>query len=309
MGKISYCDNVFRMSQSYIQRDYKEMNDWINGNKQVDLYGETVGEQYYGFEVVLNQALTQIYGFKCYVVKFKFINCDTLHNEEQNLKMEIMLEELKKYIKKNSGYYNLRIPTHVVDLSKAFNTVFANETTIFCGGTVEEVIHGKNVETKISDEITINFANKAYIEEYKDTFLDMTYESFKTYQGQYHISHVTADKAGIIYKNWIEAGFDEYRENSIVVAKLEDKPIGFVTLSEDENAVEGVLSAVDTSYRKYGAYKSMIAFIINYANKYGKAFIASTQFDNFIVQGAWNSLGMKPYFSIYNIHIDERGED
>ena len=94
--------------------------------------------------------------------------------------------------------------------------------------------------------------------------------------------------------------------DKIIVAEYENKPIGFVTIAEDEFTVVGVLSAVLNEYRQYGAYKAMIAFIINHAYNSGKSFITGTQFDNFIVQGAWNSLGMKPFYSFYNIHIDKR---
>ena len=79
-----------------------------------------------------------------------------------------------------------------------------------------------------------------------------------------------------------------------------------MTIDEDDFAVEGVLSSVSSEYRQYGAYKAMIAYIINYAYQNKKSFITGTQFDNFIVQGAWNSLGLRPFYSFYNIHFDNR---
>lgn len=61
---------------------------------------------------------------------------------------------------------------------------------------------------------------------------------------------------------------------------------------------------MDAKYRKLGAYRAMISFLVNYAYENNKSFVTSTQFDNYIVQGVWNSIGLKPFYSIYNFHID-----
>ena len=136
--------------------------------------------------------------------------------------------------------------------------------------------------------------------------MEMTLESFKTYQGQYHISPITEKKAGQIYENWIKYSLDHCNGKDIVVAEYNQIPIGFVTIAEKESAVEGVLSAVQSEYRQFGAYRAMISFLVNDAFEKEKSFITSTQFDNFIVQGVWNSIGLKPFYSIYNFHIDKR---
>jgi hypothetical protein len=154
--------------------------------------------------------------------------------------------------------------------------------------------------------LIIEFADNEYIEKYRADLLSMTLESFETYQGQYHISGVTQNKAGLIYENWIKETMESQNNERCVVAMIHDMPIGFVTIKETEKAVEGVLSAVAAKARKLGAYKAMIAYLINYANQKNKSFVTSTQFDNFIVQGVWNSLGLRPFYSIYNIHIDNR---
>ena len=99
---------------------------------------------------------------------------------------------------------------------------------------------------------------------------------------------------------------DHCNGKDIVVAEYNQIPIGFVTIAEKESAVEGVLSAVQSEYRQFGAYRAMISFLVNDAFEKEKSFITSTQFDNFIVQGVWNSIGLKPFYSIYNFHIDKR---
>lgn len=258
----------------------------------------------FGFHITRNQNVSKIYGMDCYVVKFVFSDVSQLHDSRQEQILCQLLKKLEHWINTHKGYYNLRIPTHIVDLIKALNATFMNP--IFCGGTVEELIHGKYVDDCNANKLTIEFADREYIEKNKTGLMEMTLESFETYQGQYHISGVTQDKAGLIYENWIKGSMNAQDNERCVVAKINEKPVGFVTIKETENAVEGVLSAVDSKNRKLGAYKAMIAYLINYANQNNKSFVTSTQFDNFIVQGVWNSLGLRPFYSIYNMHIDSR---
>lgn len=258
----------------------------------------------FGFHITKNQNVSQIYGMDCYVVRFVFSGISKMHDSRQEQILCQLLSKLKNHIDSCKGYYNLRIPTHIVDLIKAMNVTFMNP--IFCGGTVEEMVYGKPVDTCNANNLKIEFADRTYIEEYKTDLLEMTLESFKAYQGQYHISEVTQNKAGLIYENWIRETMEALNSERVVVAKNHEKPVGFVTIKEADNAVEGVLSAVAAKSRELGAYKAMIAYLINYANQKNKSFVTSTQFDNFIVQGVWNSLGLKPFYSIYNIHIDNR---
>ena len=260
----------------------------------------------YGFHITTNSPLTELFKRPFYVVRFTFANVNTMHNAKQEVCMIELLKKLKEKIQQQKGYYNFRIPSHIVDLVKGYNEVF--KEGYFCGGTVEEVISGKIVENKLKDGLRVFFADLDYINKHKKTLLDMTFQSFQSYQGQYHISPVTEEKAGEIYENWIHYSLEHCDGQDVVIAEYDNRPIGFVTILEKENAVEGVLSAVESEYRKFGAYRAMISYIVNYAQKKGKSFITSTQFDNFIVQGVWNSIGLKPFYSIYNFHIDKKGD-
>lgn len=304
MSNVSFVDNNLILSECYVKRSYDELKKMIM-EKNFEFSDFLLdGEEIFAFHVTSNIPLSKIYNMNCYVVKFIFSNISTLHEEKQEIILHQLLEKLKDYINSHNGYYNLRIPTHIVDLLKAVNTVFTN--TIFCGGTVEEVIHGKKVDSCNKNDLNIGFVDKEFIAQYKTVLMDMTLESFKSYQGQYHISNVTQSKAGLIYENWIKESMESMEQRSVIVACKNDVPVGFVTLKETDNAVEGILSAVDPANRKLGAYKAMIAYLVNYANQNNKSFVTSTQFDNYIVQGAWNSLGLKPFYSIYNMHIDNR---
>ncbi len=304
MNYVAFIDDNLLLSECYINRDYTVLKKQIINNilQLTDVIEDN--DNIYGYVISKNELVSRIYDMDAYVVKFVFSNISTLHNEQQEYVLERLIKRLKQRIKKQKGYYNLRIPTHIIDLVKVVNNVFDNY--IFCGGTVEEVVHGKYVECNSGNNLEIGFADFEFIDMYKDDLINMTLESFKSYQGQYHISYVTQCKAGIIYEEWVKESINNIKKVPVVVAKYQGNPVGFVTVREEEIAVEGVLSAVDVKNRKLGAYKSMIAFLINYAYAKGKSFVTSTQFDNFIVQGTWNALGLRPFYSIYNIHIDER---
>lgn len=306
MAKISFEDNNNKYVKCFVERDYSFLERDIWDNKENLTHFIDANGILYGYKVSKNIPLTNLYENDFYSVRFYFANIDTLHNVEQEKNIIMLLEHLKDKIEEDRGYYNLRIPTHIVDLVRAYNQVFLD--IIFCGGTVEEYIYDKKVDDNNKNNLKLFFANSDYIDQHKEELLKMTYQSFETYQGQYHISHITDNKAGKIYENWIESSLSKASNDLTVVVEHEGEPIGFVTLGEEENAVEGILSAVSNEHRQYGAYKAMIAYAINYANSKGKSFVTSTQFDNFIVQSVWASLGLKPFYSIYNIHLDRRLE-
>lgn len=304
MPNVSFVDDNLILSECYVKRSYDGLKKMILEKKFECTDYIMEADEIFAFQVSKNHPLTQIYNMDCYVVKFIFSSISQLHDDGKEQILQKLIEKLNNYVKSHSGYYNLRIPSHIVDLLKAVNTVFSD--TIFCGGTVEEVIHGKFVDNCNENNLDINFPDKELIIEHKQLLMGITLESFKSYQGQYHVSNVTQSKAGIIYENWIKESMESLENKNMVVACKDSIPVGFVTIKETDNAVEGILSAVDPKNRKLGAYRAMIAYLINYANENKKSFVTSTQFDNYIVQGVWNSLGLKPFYSIYNIHIDNR---
>lgn len=304
MSKVSFIDQGAVLSACFIARDYAPLADRIVREKeQLTDYREQDG-LLAGYQVNTNRPLTELFASPFLVVRFAFSGIDTMHDEAQEKLLIELFDSLKTYMETHRGYYNLRIPSHIVDAIKAYNRVMTGG--IFCGGTVEELIAGKQVELRMKEGLSVFWADQEYVNRYKELLLNMTLESFRTYQGQYHISPVTQDKAGIIYENWIRQSLEHCQDHTVIVAQYGDRPIGFVTVEESETAVDGILSAVDDTYRQYGAYRSMITSIVNYAYEKQKAFITSTQFDNFIVQGVWNSIGLKPYYSIYNFHMDKR---
>ena len=304
MPTLSYMDNIFKLSHCFVKRDYSSIRDYILSMKEDLNFRYEEGGEVWGYQISKNVPVSKLYGFDAYVVRFYFTKIDTLHNAHQEEIMEKVFAALKKEMEICRGYYNLRLPAHVVDVLKGFNKYLTDG--IFCGGTVEQVVSGKEVEIPKKEGIRVFFAEREYLKAHREELLTMTDSSFASYQGQYHISPVTDEKAGVIYEKWIEGYFENFEDNRIFVVEYENEPIGFCTIGEDEYVVEGQLSAISSDHRKLGGYRTLISSLINYAYKNGKSFTASTQFDNYIVQGTWNSLGMKPYFSFYNYHFDNR---
>lgn len=304
MGFVAYRDNNYELCEATVKKSYKELrNQILLSKKDLTCYSE-VDNEVFGYEVSSNEPLTKLYEEDYYVVKFVFSNIETIHKPSFEIILIDLLKKLQEHIKENKGYYNLRIPSHIVDLIRAYNFVFSDGC--FCGGTVEEFISKSEVELILKDGMKMFFCNEKYIVDNREELLNITYNSFKTYQGQYHIAKSTEEKAGLIYKNWIQSEFDFYRPNSILVAEYNGVACGFVTIGEGETYVEGKLAAVSDKFRGLGTYRSMIAFLINYAFNKQKNFLSSTQFDNLTVQGAWARLGLRPFYSIYNFHIDNR---
>lgn len=302
MGAIAYRDDIFEMGRCFLTRDDQGLRqDIIQRTDLLTFYLEHNGEVY-GYQISANKPLTSVYGSPFFVVKFCFSGVTALHSEEQYRVMNELCGELQQRISNHKGYYNLRIPAHIVDLIKGFNDNFHH--SIFCGGTVEQ-IQKNRLDAEPDDQVLkIFFGDPDYVRANQTRLIDIAQDSFQKYQGQYHISPVTEGKAASIYSNWVKDSLENLRRDPMAIAEYEGIPIAFCTTHEQKNFVEGVLSAVDDQHRQYGAYKGIIRFLILYAQGKDKHFVTSTQFDNYIVQGVWNSLGLRPCFSIYNFHIN-----
>lgn len=304
VARLSFIDDGFLLLDDFMARDYSRLEKKIRAEQDQMACSVQNDSTLAGCCVYPNIPLTELFGDPFFVVRFRFANIDTMHDPKQEQMLIELIQKLKQYMSDHRGYYNLRIPAHIVDAIKAYNHEL--QDSFFCGGTVEEFIAGKKVSYTPKEGVSVKWADRKYAERNKERLSQITFESFSSYQGQYHISPVTQDKAGLIYENWIRQSLDQCNDDNIIVAEIDGQPVGYLTTAERENAMEVVLSAVGKDYREKGAYRAMISELVNHAMDKGKAFIISTQFDNFIVQGVWNSIGLKPYYSIYNIHIDKR---
>lgn len=304
MNKIAYLDDNIALGACHVSRDYSALRQQVLAQDCPVTQELVVDGERFGFAITRNLPLTKIYGFPCYVVKFVFSAVQTLHDDAQEAILRQVAAKLADCMDREKGYYNIRIPTHIVDLIKAVNCECRN--LIFCGGTVEEIHMGQVTAPIVKDGMRLFFADQDFVAQNRAHLEQLAYASFKSYQGQYHISPVTDQKAGEIYSSWIAGYFDSFAPNTVLVAEYEGETVGYCTIRETGQAVDAVLSSVDAGKRQLGTYKAMISTLIAYAKKQGKLFVTSTQFDNYIVQGTWNSLGLRPFYSIYNMHYDNR---
>jgi len=292
---ISFIDNNLILGWSFINRDYSLIESTIKDSELT--YSVTFSGCKIGYNISINMPLTRIYGFTCYVVKFTLENIPVDHNDNVEKAMKEMCLSLKHEIDLQKGYYNLRLPSHVIDLIRSFNDIFHD--TIMCGSTIEYVTNKKN-DLIIDNDINLFYADKTFFKRNEDILKNNIHKSFENYRGQYHISRVLRSKAAEIYSNWINDTFNN--GDRILVATINDKIAGCITVRETELGTEAVLGYVDNSFRQRGVYKALISKIINDAIERNGVFVTSTQIDNIYVQKTWASLGMFPFYSIYNIH-------
>ena len=300
MGKVTFTDNCSKMGAAYKARDFGPLGEELISRAKLNTYFSVVGDMFISYNVTVNKNLSRIYQDDFFVVKFDLVNVNSTHKDDQEAEIEKLFVSLKEYMESNPGYYNVRVPSHVVDIMRGFNSI--NGNAMFCGGTVEMIVTDNAPDVPVDFR---NYSSKEYVVNHKDVILNIARKSFGEYQGQYHISSVTSYKAGEIYGNWL-GDFLDGDLDGLFIADVEGKPAGFALFVEDSESVNTELIAVDESFRGHGIYRNMISYGINYAVNKGKIFINSTQLDNFIVQKTSAKLGMFPIYSIYNFHFDYR---
>lgn len=303
MAKIAYTEDIERLALAFVKRDYSEISNHIKQNKQaLSYYLEQDGELY-GYEIRENIPLSNLYGFRVRLVEFSFSGIDVLYNTTEENILKKLFNTLDTVIKNERAYYIFRVPTQIMGVLMQFNVFF--KEAFFCGGIVTYISTNGIMQDETNAKTDVFIATDSYITENKSELLDISAKTFKMYRGQYHISPITADKAGMIYDDWLERSFSSSNEK-IFVASYRGRPVGFCTARETRNLVEAVLGGVSNEYREIGAYKNIIRHVVNYAYDTEKLFVIGTQFENLVVQGTWSKFGLKPFNSFYNFHLDAR---
>ncbi|MDD7511357.1 MAG: GNAT family N-acetyltransferase [Peptostreptococcaceae bacterium] len=287
-----------------MKKDYSDIERNLANNKILTNYLVEDGIKQCGYHIHINNPLTEIYGFTVFMVDFVLINFDNLHSNEQAVLVSKMLNKLYEEVYSNKGYYNFRIPSEYVDLNERFNMIFKN--FFFCGGLNIYVSPGILPKKAHSDSIKILKGDENYFKNKGDAFLEIAKESFSAYQGQYHISPVMKDKAGDIYVEWLERGFNNSNEK-VFVAEYNGEPAGFWTYNFDELCQTTGLVAVTDRFRNKGIYFELVYSAVNEANSNKVFMTIGTQFNNLIVQRVWNKMGFLHFVNYYNIHLDNRG--
>ncbi len=306
MSKAAYICDMQELGLAYINKNQDNLAEKIKRGDVPITYNVSDTDDVIGCHIHLNKPLTRVYGFTVYMVDFVFSSIETLHDEKQHDSIIKLMQLIDKHMSEQPGYYNFRIPSHVVDVIKAFNATF--ERKIFCGGLVT-YISMPDMQIKQSDASKVNvfLADEEYISKHEKELYDLAGAVFDVYQGQYHISNVTASKATQVYTDWISKGFMTKNENEeIIVAEYRNEIVGFWTFQSLSHCLSVGIGGVGVNGRGLGVYKSMLNCVIEIANKRNKFVSTGTQFDNFIVQNVWNKLGLTSIMSYYSMHIDRR---
>ena len=307
MPFVAYRDDNVTLGRCFTTRDYSALEKEILAEKDRMTRYEELDGQVFGYQIARNNPVSRVYDMEVRVVRFLFSRADTLHREEQEEVMARLLHHLKEQMEAEPAYYNLRLPCHFTDLTRAFNRELRScPGMYFCGGTTEQIHVGDIVPIRMDPAVRLFWASPEYIAANREPMLQIMYDSFELYQGQYHISPVTAPRAGEIYRNWVYGAFTDYEPETVIAAEYEGRPVGECLLRKTEQGVDGLLCSIDPAVRRLGIYRGILDYMIRFAHDTGRIFVASTQMDNFISCGTMNSLNMRPLYGIYNFHNDTR---
>lgn len=309
MSKVSYLYDISNLGVAFMNESFENIKEIIWNEKVKYSYKVPNVNEVYGYHIHRNEPLTNIYGFDFYMVDFIFSDISKVHNDYDYKNIRLMYLHLKEYIKSNKGYYNFRIPTHIVDLIKVHNDTF--KENLLCGGIVTYISSKcdnllKNCNS--NSDYKILEADVNYLKKHNEKLKSISAEAFGKYQGQYHISNVTQEKASEIYRDWIDKGFLKDNGEKVIVAEYKNELAGFWTYSQSESSYMTGLTGVGHKYRNLGIYSKMLETALSYAHNNGKFMTIGTQFDNFIVQQVWNKYNMLPFISHYSVHIDARNQ-
>lgn len=305
MGSISYIENKNLLASAFDSKNYDEISRYIYEIKDEMDYYTLFDHGLAGYRIIKIPQLTKLYAFNVYAVSFYFVNIPHEYSESYNSKMAVMVNHFKNKVKKLYGYIIIKVPSSNSMLINQLNQTGLNY--INAGATV--CYYSRKEINNASDEesLIIRMATKQDKLDYWNDLIDLGRESFKDYFGQYHISHITREKAPEIYKNWVEQTLKEEKENNLVIALSNNKLVGFITLEENEKTIEIVLNAVDKKFRGMKIYTKSIKYVLDYTIDKKKISIISTQLDNYIPQQSWVSNGYKPYHSFYLYHLNNTG--
>ncbi|MEG0764328.1 MAG: hypothetical protein RR424_10950, partial [Oscillospiraceae bacterium] len=166
MANLAYIDDNKVLCNCFLLRDYSELKNDIFDGKYFCTEAINKNNDIYGFNITDNASLTKIYGYKVKVVKFCFSSVATLHNDEQLETMIQLCLKLKEKMCDIPAYYDVRIPTHIIDLVKAFNLICNN--AVFCGCTIEEVFCGKSANPPENKGLNLYFSSEKQAKEHKE---------------------------------------------------------------------------------------------------------------------------------------------
>lgn len=308
-----FVDNYVLMAQT----EYGDVQKAEPGNQCEGSTDQAVKTEGIAYHITENAPLSRLYGMPVRVVKFSVgmsaeagieAPCGASASVDSLSKAKELVSCLAEQMQKEPAYYTVRVPAQFPELLAALSEV--GLPIVFCGGTVAYAINPAEAASNIANwkshrsDIKVFKADSAYLNANCRKLCKIAEESFQDYSGQYHIAPRTAPKAGMIYSNWIRTIFDAPEGHLMMVAECEGEPAGFSLITESEYGMDMELTAVLAEYRGHGIYTELMRENVRYASSRNCIFVSSTQLDNFGSQRTWAKVGMRPYYTIYNLHVD-----
>lgn len=297
----SYIEDKNALAYSIDKRDFSIIDSIIENNKNNLSYYIEEDNKLFGYKIKVVEQLTKVYGYNVYVVNFYSKNISHSFNIDEDNIISNVIKNLSVQLQKLNGYIIMKIPSDNIMLIGQCNIHLKN--VIFAGGIVCYYANKINLKEFKDDGLKISIVSKEKKHELKSKLVSIIQESFKEYYGQYHISHVTREKANLIYENWIEEYINSNEEN-IIIAEYNNDIAGVLSIDEDKFTIELVLSGINKKFRELKIYERMIRYGIDLGLSKNKIVTTSTQIDNYSVQRAWINSGFKPYSSYYLYHMN-----
>ena len=299
--EISYIEDKNALAYSIDKRDFSMINSIIENNKDnLNFYIEK-DNKLFGYKIKIVEQLTKVYGYNVYVVNFYSKNISHSFNIHEDNIISNVMKDLSVQLKKLNGYIIMKVPSDNLMLISQCNIHLKD--VIFTGGIVCYYANKINNKEFKEDGLKISVISREKKHELKSKLVPIIQESFKEYYGQYHISHITREKANIIYENWIEEYINSNEEN-IIMAEYNNEIAGVLSIDDAEFTLELVLAGVTHKFRKLNIYERMIRYGSNLGLSKNKIVTTSTQFDNYSSQRTWINCGFKPYSSYYLYHMN-----
>ncbi|MDJ0323891.1 GNAT family N-acetyltransferase [Cryobacterium sp. PH31-AA6] len=128
---------------------------------------------------------------------------------------------------------------------------------------------------------------------------------FQDYPSHYAANeHFDPALAAAGYADWA-VGFIDSANRHVLLARIQDRIVGFLTLEVREQTVEIVLNGVHPAWTGRGVYGSLVRAAKSYAGREGVArIIVSTQISNIAVQRAWTREGFRLYAAYDTFHVN-----
>ena len=153
----------------------------------------------------------------------------------------------------------------------------------------------------LPDDLIIGYAGPEDEKEIEE----VAARTFRGYKNHYHSDpRLDPARCDEIYVDWAVRSFRKEDADEIILAKVENKIMGFLTVRvNNPQEVEGPLFAVSPEAQSRGVGRALMIGAFHWAKKQGaRTFVTSTQIINLVSQALWIRLGLEPDHAFYTFH-------